>query len=358
MTRRVLIFIILIIGIAGVLIFINQEEEKKDQVEEKEEINEVRVANENEFFFNIEDTASITKIIISDLTPKSITIKREAGYWSLNDTLKHRKDHIDDVLDILYRMRKQSDVKDSELNLINSWLETKRTKVEVFLNNENEPVKTIYIGLPTQDSKATFMKLKGAKRPYVVHIPNENRHLNPSFSTDIIALKSTEVFSYPRESIQSVEVIHSSDSVKSFRIDLSEEGGYDVYTLPENEKLENAKPYIVKDFMGLFSNLNYYDDLAWEPQPRKDSIKALAPDYIFRVTDKNNKTSELRSCLIRYRDDELIELPDNVYKPDNMIPGINYNPDAMYAVFNDKDIYMIQFNVFRKIMVGADFFVE
>jgi len=132
--------------------------------------------------YQIEDTASITKIAMADKLDNRVTLERKgAGAWIVDGKYPASQPMINHLLETLKKMRIRAEVnRDAIPNRLKD-IATYGIQVDIYQNGE--PTKTYYVGRETQDHMASFMIRKGDSLPCEVHIPGFRGYLTPTMCT-------------------------------------------------------------------------------------------------------------------------------------------------------------------------------
>ena len=181
-------FLIIIIALSIAIFFgIKNEEQTQNTIIEREDKRD----------FAIQDTSSISKIIMQNKNLDTIILTKfkalEKHYWELNgDTILANQYSINLLLKTVKEMRIKQPIARSALENVILRMATQNTKVDFF--SRNKKIKTIYIGGETADQLGTFMMLEGAKEPYIVHIPGFIGYLSSRFSCKEKNWRSKQIF--------------------------------------------------------------------------------------------------------------------------------------------------------------------
>ena len=106
--------------------------------------------------FAVSDTASVSKIFISDRSGTTITLDRVENNWLVNNKYKVRKDAITTILHTIQQIRIQRPVPKNAFETVIKNLATTGVKVEIYSNNKT-PIKTYTIGNSTSNHLGTYM---------------------------------------------------------------------------------------------------------------------------------------------------------------------------------------------------------
>ncbi len=240
--------------------------------------------------FSIKDTASIVKFKISDTENNSIVISRvnESKIWMIEGSnYNATKPSVDLLMETFYRIRVKQDVPNSSLKTIFNRLSVKHKKVEIFTNENENPIKTWYIGSPTQDHMGTYMLLQNDKIkssiPYITYKPGMYGSLDVRFFTDFESWRSSKVFHYQNSNhIKNIRVNFHTNKIESYHIERKDNSVliYDTY----GKLISNYDTIQVRHYLTHFNNINYNKVMNFK-QDIIDSIFLLSPHCSFVLND-------------------------------------------------------------------------
>ena len=204
--------------------------------------------------FAIEDTSTVDRIFIADHSGGRAELRRShKGGWIVNGKYKARQDGIDQILDMVSRVRVKEPVSTGMSNTIVRDMAAHSIKVELYTGDE-KPAKIYYIGNSTPDHQGTYMLLevggKKSDRPFVTHIRGFAGFLTPRFFTDMNLWRDRTIFNLEADSIASVAITYSEKAEHSFRLttDGNSARVYDAGGKP----VEPADQALVREYLGLF----------------------------------------------------------------------------------------------------------
>ena len=152
---------------------------RKDQVEG---------AGPHDSSYQIEDTASVTKIVMTDKLNRKVALIREKNSWSVDGKNPASLPMVNNLLETLKKMRIRSEVnRDAVPNVLKD-IAAHGVQVDIYQNDQL--TKTYYVGRETQDHMASFMVRKGDDIPCEIHIPGFRGYLTPIFSAEAIKWRS------------------------------------------------------------------------------------------------------------------------------------------------------------------------
>ena len=110
----------------------------------------------NEKNFAVDDTASIGKIFIADMSKKTVTLERnQNGGWMVNEKFIARPDAVSLLLKTIKQLSIKYPVADAARNNVLKSLATNNCKVEIYDLNNN-PITSYYVGNGTNDFNGTY----------------------------------------------------------------------------------------------------------------------------------------------------------------------------------------------------------
>ncbi|PCJ81463.1 MAG: hypothetical protein COA49_05060 [Bacteroidetes bacterium] len=180
--------------------------------------------------FAIADTSSVNKIFIVDTNGRSALLERSSDtrFWTLNGEYLARKDATDLLLKTFTRVLVKGPVPELQRENVLRNLSGSGKKVEIYQGGDL-PVKTWYVGTPTQTHTGTFVLLETpelgkSSEPFIVHLKGSVGFISTRFFTDVNEWRYTGVFDFPGRSLAQVTVIHHEDPSHSYKISSDRKG--------------------------------------------------------------------------------------------------------------------------------------
>ena len=310
----------------------------------KENKNNSSIASiEAEYAFGIADTNAITKIIIRDKTPNEAILTRENGRWFVNGKDEARPGAVKVLLETMNRQTMRNFVPIAREKSIIEDISVYGKEVEVYAGDEK--IKHFYVGIETDDQTATYMMIKGASKPFSVHIEGFVGYLNTRYFADARLWRRRILFGLPKNDIARVDMRYSDPSF-SFSVDNT--GDEPRIEDVNGQVIANALPPNYNIFLGSFRTASYEGDVVetdgiW---PKLDSIKMAEPQFVLAVTDKEGETQTLKAFHKR---------PDKEQVGDDG-EWLEWDPDRLYALLDDGRWVVIQYFGLRNIIVDKNFF--
>lgn len=303
--------------------------------------------------FAVKDTASINKIFIADKQNKTVILTRvSTGGWKVNDKYSVRTDAINVLLKTVQGLEVLMPVgKNARPNIIKA-LAAASVKVEVYQNDKF--TKLYYVGGETQDQTGTYMLLadpetgENSAVPFVMFLPGHNGYLTARYFTSESEWRGRVIFSYNPLDIRSVKVEFPRKKEQSFEIMNNGNNIFDIKTLADNKSVEGFDTLSLKQYLAYYQDIEYETLVTGMQESKRDSIIASGAENVITVTDSKGKTNKVKLILKKYIPRQGEELNEE---------NKDHDPDRMYAVVNnDREISIVQYFVFGKLMPDISYF--
>lgn len=311
--------------------------------------------------FRVWDTANVTRIYLADRWGHESLMERTPEGWSLNNDYQAHQNKINQILYTLNKVRVRMPVSVSSHDNIIKRMAAESVKVEIYqkvptinlfnkvkLFWKEKRTKALYVGDVTRDQSGTFMLKEGADKAYIVYIPGFRGFLSTRFTADPDDWRDHVIFKENIGNIASVTMEFGEEPESNFKIENIGRHSYKVTALHNNEDLAFDTLKVI-NFLTSFSDLRFEALLTNTlQQTRIDSI--VNSPFLHRITleTKDGKVSSMRT----YKK-KLILGANNPTPQDE----IEIDNDRMYGlVNNDKDLVLIQYFIFDKILNPLEYY--
>lgn len=300
--------------------------------------------------FAIKDTASISKIFITDAKGKNVTLTKTEDAWIVDGKYVARPDNIRLLMKTFSRIDVRSPVPKAAFNNVVTQIATSATKVEIY-QGEDKPSKTYYVGGATLDHQGTYMVLEteGVKSsvPFIMYIPGNYGYLTTRFFTEPEQWRDAVVFRYLPKEIKSIEINYFETPAASFVIN-NKEGIFSLSDIGSNQVIP-VDTAILNEYVGRYRKI-YYEMIDIEsPREKIDSTIASPPFMSIEVKDFVGGSNKL----LVYHMPNFRKLIDPKTEEEFV-----YDVDRMYAYLNDELFTYIQFATFDNITLPKQYFSE
>ena len=297
--------------------------------------------------YQIEDTASITKIAMADKLDNRVTLERKgAGAWIVDGKYPASQPMINHLLETLKKMRIRAEVnRDAIPNRLKD-IATYGIQVDIYQNGE--PTKTYYVGRETQDHMASFMIRKGDSLPCEVHIPGFRGYLTPTFSAEAIKWRSHKIVDLDVYDIARIELEIPQAQHESFAI-VQKDKDFHMELLEGHRQLQGFDTARVGQMLSTFKNLNFDEFASIVPHNQMEICVKGTPRSILRITDTQGDSHEVKVYLKYSNPDDIAAMPDEKIREE-------LDVNRLYAIIDNKDTVLIQNWIFDHILQPASFF--
>lgn len=329
--NKYLIFtIVVLVGLLGIAISLSITNQGNNTIAEGAE----------NYAFSIEDTASITKIIISDKVPSRVELIKENGTWLVNGKYPLRKESLDLLLETFYRMKLRNFPPQTAIPNIIKRMAVHGKEVTIYAGEKE--IKHFYVGTETSDLLGTYMMIHGADQPYAVYIPGFNGYLSSRFFTDEAMWRDRTIFGYDNTELKQIEVFYPDSLKASFKMNINSLEDIELYRW-DGTRINQFNLKAAQVYLASFRNTNYEgaiipSDAIWA---KKDSVLASAP--IFTITAR---TANDEKTLKAYH----IKAPADVVDTYGM--PMAWDPDRFYASISDGRFVLAQYYGTSTLVIG------
>jgi Domain of unknown function (DUF4340) len=281
--KKSLLYILALMALAAITYFVLQHKE-------------VPMANAD---FSIADTSDISKIFLADMPGNTITLKRDAKGWSLNDSMRANDIRVWNVVDVMMNAKPVQPVPNSMTGMVVKGLSSGGVKVEIY-NNKNRKIRSLIMGGTVQSGIGNYAKVEGLEDAYIYRIPNFDSDLLPNFDTDIEKWRTKRVITKNEADLKSVTLYYDLAKDSSFTI-LKENNAFKIKTSKQQFDGDDKK---CKIYFKLFKAINcvgFINDIK-----DKDSIYKSGLQYGYVVlTDQNDQQDSLQ--LVHFQADQRVK---------------------------------------------------
>lgn len=296
--------------------------------------------------FSIEDTTSVNKIVITDAFMNKFELIRKDGTWVDKDGNCIIQDPVNTMLETFKNVEFKGYVPENSRKTITDRMAATHTKVEIFQNDEW--VKSWYVGFSTQDHYGTYMLLETPDEksdlPVIMKIKGFNGIIEPRFFADPRRWKCTNIFALERDQISLVDVRFLDRPERSFSVAKS---GTNYAVKHMGKLLPAVDTSMVVRYLNNYKKI-HYEFVNYDLEPKQvDSLKRTKPFCILSVKEVSGKTNTLK----------MYRLPGTGEKNMNEFgDSISYDGDRFWCVLPSGDLVKCQYYVFNPLLMGHLYF--
>lgn len=303
--------------------------------------NDKSTISSNQFTdFAIEDTSSVSKIIIVDKVTGTVTLSRdrEKGIWLLDGKYRAKDQSVEICLQAIKNVVIRGNVPKNMHKTIISKAAGSGKKIEIYTDDSKVPEKIWISAGNTSDHHGDYfiLQIPGvgiSPEPFMVDMPMFAGFLTARFHTEFNDWRYSGIFNYPNLGFKSITVEETAAPQNSFSLDWDGSEGFLLKTFPIGNPLENVNLSNAKDYLLRYKKIHLETFNTHLTEHETDSILNKIPDWKVSVTGNDNETKTLSMFYLpgegNYHDFEDNELP--------------YNQDIMYATVDGKELFRVQY---------------
>jgi len=344
--NRLVLFVVLILAIVAVVLFFTQSD---------------KTFQGSLSDFAVTDTASVTKIFMSDKNNNMVTLSREEnGGWMVNNKYIASKFNLDMLLHTILNLAVKEPVPQAAHNNVIRELAVNSVKVEVYqqayridLFNAirwfpyEKLTKVFYVGGATQSNRGSYMLMDGSATPFVIYMPGFRGFVSPRFTPMANVWRDYTIFKKELPQIASVQVEIPIKENESFVITNNQNNSVSLYSYPDMQLIPGFDTLAALNFLTGFRNLNFEGILSEMDTAEKDSILSSTPFTVITLTDSAGVSKTIKTYFKQGYGD--VDLNGN---------EIRHDLDRFYALVNDgEDFVLVQYFAFDRVLRPRSFFV-
>ncbi len=296
--------------------------------------------------FAIEDTASITKVLLSDKNNNTVLLEREDdGTWLANKDFRARRDVIQNLLKTIKEVTVRAPISKSRFEYTVKQLAVNSTKVEIYQNGANKPSKVYFVGGANPDNTGSYMLLENSSVPFLMHIEGHYGFIQSRYSPRINDWKDNSIWYFPGEkitNIKKVTVTYPQDASKSFEIEQQDKENYQLKDA-NGTPIQLPSNGVLYDYLKRYRKISYEGFEETKTAEFKDSITTQTPvQTIYRVEEISGRVTEIKTYHKPVQEDAV--------DIDGM--PIPHDLERMYATINNDQFVIVQYYVFDPLTVA------
>ncbi|MBE0648272.1 MAG: hypothetical protein IH596_10860 [Bacteroidales bacterium] len=345
--NRIVLIVVLVLAVAAIFLFFSRSD---------------KTFQSSLSDFAVADTASVTKIFLSDKNNNTVTLSREEeGRWMVDDRYFASKFNMDMLLQTMHNLAVKEPVALAAHNNVIRELAVNSVKVEVYqevyridLFNairwfpHEKLTKVFYVGGATQSNRGSYMLMEDSSTPFVIFMPGFRGFVSPRFTPMKNAWRDYAIFKKELPQIASVKVEIPIKESESYVITNNQNSSVSLYSYPEMQLISGFDTLAALNFLTGFINLNFEGILSDMDSGQRDSILASTPFSIITLTDSSGVSKTIKTYFKEGYGD--VDMDGN---------EIRYDLDRFYALVNDgEDFVLVQYFAFDRVLRPRSFFVK
>jgi len=295
--------------------------------------------------FEIKDTTSVDKIIISDFYNNKIELIKSNNIWSKSNGECITQAPVHTILETFKNIQFKGYVPENARKNIISKMMSNHTKVEIYQNGKW--FKTWYVGFSTQDHYGTYMQLETPNEksdlPVIMKVKGLDGIIEPRFFADHRRWMCTELFSLERNVIANVDVKLIENPKRSFSV---RKNGSNYLVKVGGRILKNLDTSMAITYLNNFKKIHFESVNYTLKQKQVDSIKRSKPFCIFNLKQISGKSTMLK----------MYRIPFEKKTEDIFGDTVSYNQDRFWCMIPNGQLVKCQYFVFNPLLMGHLYF--
>ncbi|MCE2686117.1 MAG: hypothetical protein LW839_04660 [Cryomorphaceae bacterium] len=297
------------------------------------------------FNFKIEDTTTVSKIIITDAFGQQFTLIKKNNSWTDLKGGCVSKTNVSLILEAFHKIEFKGYLPQKSEKRFTELMASSHIKVEIF--QDGEWTKTWYMGPASPDHYGQIMLLETANEgksasPVMMKLAGMNGLIDPRFFADARQWACTEIMALQIEDIKSVKAKFYDEPYRSF--ELQKKGRRFQVT-------QNGQPLTSLDTTNVYRYLQGYQKIHFEQMnfslsdKQVDSVKKSKPFCMLAVKTNNERIS-LSMFRIKSKEVQRNEFGELV----------NMDMNSFWCQLPDGALVRCQYFVFNPLILGHVFF--
>ena len=295
--------------------------------------------------FEVKDTSSVDKIIISDIHKNKIEVIKKDKIWIKSNGECIIQEPIQIILETFKNIQFKGYVPENARNNIVNRMMGNHTKVEIFQNGKW--FKTWYVGFSTQDHYGTYMQLETPNEksdlPVIMKVKGLEGIIEPRFFADPRRWICTELFSLDKNEISFVDVKLIENPKRSFSV---KKNGSNYVVKVGGKKLTNLDTTMAITYLNNFQKVHFETANYTLNKKQIDSIKHSKPFCLLNVQEVSGKSTLLK----------MYRIPFEKKTEDIFGDTVSYNQDRFWCLIPGGQLVKCQYFTFNPLLMGHLYF--
>lgn len=238
-------------------------------------------ANARAVAFALTDTASITRIVLTDQlrgeTQRRVTLTRNAGGWDVNGQFQALEPRVRRLLQVMAQIHVKEALAERGLETGKQIVELRRIHVEVFAGNDR--VKSYFLSTEAKDGRGSLMLMDGAKTPYIVALPGHQGFINGFFNPDTLLWRENLLFNLDPAGLSAFSVQFPDQPADNFTLLTPPGGALAIEGMKAQPPAEVLQAY-AGEFKGKVYAESFLKNIT---KAQQDSIFSMPPAVILEA---------------------------------------------------------------------------
>ncbi len=296
--------------------------------------------------FNIEDTSTVDKIIITDPFSNKIELVRNQNKWTDSDGSCVTQENVHFILEAFRTIEFKGYLTDNSHQQFIKLMSGQHTKVEIFQNGSW--TKTWYIGPSSADHYGQIMLLDDARLgksdiPVMMKLKGMHGIIEPRFFADKRKWMCTNIFALTIDKISRVDIKFNDEPKRSFTVTKK---GTNVEVFQQGKKIQGADQAMIYRYLQNYKKV-HFELPNYELTPNQvDSLKRTTPFAVMTVDEVSGKSTKLRMFYIK----------SDIEQRNEFGAIVQMDMNKFWCELPNGEMVKCQFFVFNELLMGHVYF--
>jgi hypothetical protein len=296
--------------------------------------------------FNIADTSTVDKIIITDPFSNKIELVRTAGKWTDSEGTCVTQENVHFILEAFKSIEFKGYLTDNSQQKFINLMSGQHTKVEIHQNGEW--LKTWYIGPSSSDHYGQIMLLDDARLgksdiPVMMKLKGTHGIIEPRFFADKRKWMCTNIFALTLDKISRIDLKFNDEPQRSFTVTKKGQK-LDVYQ--QGRKLPRVDTVMIYRYLQNYKKVHF--ELAnFELNAQQiDSLKRSTPFAVMTVDEVSGKSTKLR----------MFRIKSDLEQRNEFGAIVKMDMNKFWCELPNGELVKCQYFVFNELLLGHVYF--
>jgi hypothetical protein len=289
--------------------------------------------------------------------------RTSSGRWLLNQELDANESAVREAIRIISHLTVRQVVPLSEQEEVNKFLEEKGIRVEVYEEGylirlpfgsgifpKEKKILDFLLGSDTPDGSSTYMRVTGANRAFIVHLPGWPDGVSKVFHAGMHVWRDPGIMSRSYQEVKVLKVNWTEKEEDGFLLSPGPDGRHELFfhngIAVDTEKIDMA---VLNRFLQDFYRLHYEKLLQEGEMPEHLARMPEHPFVTFAIKGDDDQDTLLLECFYS------IPMTDDEW---SLAISPAYDPNRFYLRMNKEEWAIAQFYVFNRVMRPVGFFLS
>lgn len=312
--------------------------------------------------FMVEDTTSVTKIVLTDKSNKSVTLDRKGlSQWHLNKNQQANIESINNILTAIANLEVKAFVENLKQEEVIKELKDNSTNIEIYQERYlirigafnffpfERKVKSFKIGQLTEDNDGFYAMIEDSDTPVILYKPRLDAFRSSPFSVHEEDWRINKVFNKNIEDIKSIKVEFFEEPNESFIVESSGNKNFTLKQLTGNRLISHYDTLELVSYLNSFKDIRYEKTYESNPSFKYELTNDSKPVHQVTLKGTDGSEQEIKTFKLPLEHPEINEFDGS---------QVLYDRDRMIGLINGKDMVVLQLFVFDNILVPLSSFTR